>query len=65
MHYPQVIGNGVFFNPPFHTKGSGVSLLKQHSASGSCMPINPITFGDSDGDTALKNFGHFGKVLSA
>ena len=29
------------------------------------MPINPITFGDSKGDTAQKNFRPFGRVLSA
>ena len=29
------------------------------------MPINPITLGDSEGDTAQKNFRPFGRVLSA
>ena len=28
------------------------------------MPINPITLGDSEGDTTQKNFRLFGRVLS-
>ena len=29
------------------------------------MPTNPITLGDSEGDTTQKNFRSFGRVLSA
>ena len=28
------------------------------------MPFIPVTIGDTDEDTALKNFSPFGKVLS-
>ena len=51
------------FWPTFLHQGQWVTPLKWHSTSGLWMPINPITIGDSDGDTALKNFSPFHKVI--
>ena len=53
------------FWPSFPHQGQWISLLKWHSASGLYMPTNPISFGDLDRDTTLKNFSPFGKVLRA
>ena len=47
----------------FLHQGQWVTLLKWHSMSRSCMPVNPITLEDLDGDTALKNFSPFHKVI--
>ena len=64
MHCLQVINNCALVLTHFPTPGAVGLPLKWHSASGSCMPVNPITLGDSDGDTTLKNFSPFGKVIS-
>ena len=49
----------------FPHQGQWVVPLKWQSASGWCMPTNPITFGDSKGDITWKNLNPLGRVLSA
>ena len=52
------------FCPTLLHQGQWVTPLKWQSVSRSCMPISPISFGDLDGDTALRNLRPFGKALS-
>ena len=64
MHCPEVVDDCPLILAPFLHQGQWVMPLKWHSVSGSCMPISPITFGDSNGGTVLRNFRPFGKALS-
>ena len=63
MHYPQVIDNSALILAHPSAPGAVGHPLKWHSASALCMPINPITLGDSNGDTALKNCSPFHRVI--
>ena len=63
MQHAQVIDIGALVLAHLSAPGQWVTPLKWHSASGSCMPIHPINVGDLDGDTAVKNFRPFHKVI--
>ena len=49
----------------FPHQGQWVTPVKWQSVLGWCMPMSPITFGDSKVDTAQKNLRPLGRVLSA
>ena len=59
----QEVDHGALVCPTLLCQGQWVTPLKWQSASRSCMSISPITFRDSDGDTALRNFRPFGRAL--
>ena len=59
MYCLKVINDSTLILAHLSTPGQWVTPMKWHSVSRSCMPVNPITLGDSDGDTALKNFSPF------
>ena len=65
VHCLQVVDNGDFVLTLLPTPGA----VGQPVEVAECIQImytcQPITFGDSDGDTALKNFRPFGKILIA
>ena len=63
MHCPQVIHNGALILAHLSAPGAVGHPIEEHSMSGSYMLIKPITLGDSDGDTALKNFRPFSRVF--
>ena len=64
MYHPELVDHCALILALLPTPGTVGHTVEVVYVSGSCMPIKPITFGDSDGETALRNFRPLGKVLS-